>query len=459
MTVAILGLGSSGDAAARLALVQGDHPYVSDLRTDAATAARAAHLQELGADVELGAHDVDRIAAADVVVVSPGIPPHAPVLVELRRRGCRWVSEPDYAARFYGAPLIGVTGTNGKTTTTLLIAHLLREAGVPVGVGGNVGGGLAPAASALALLEPAPAWFVVEVSSFQLADTATFAPDIGVVTNLAPDHLDRYASVAEYWADKAHLFDRADADSRWVLADQPEVIALPGERPGRRYLFSTTRTEGVHAFLRDGVLTLRVDDGAGDGSDDGDEESLVAIEALPLLGLHNVANALAAALAVRLAGVPAARIAAGLMTASALPHRMEPVGERDGVVWVNDSKATNVAATVSAVVSAGAPLVLLLGGFDKGESLDPLVASLPGPVRAAVCFGAAGPRFAARLREVQGLALHEADDLAGAVALARTLAQAGDWILLSPASSSFDEFDNYEARGRRFAALAVEEAA
>lgn len=452
MTVAILGLGSSGDAAARLALAQGDEVHVSDLRTDASTAARGAQLQELGADVELGTHDLERIGAADLVVVSPGIPPHAPVLVELRARGREWVSEADFASRFYRAPLIGVTGTNGKTTTTLLIGHLLMAADVPVGVGGNVGGGLAPAASMLALLDPPPAWFVVEMSSFQLADTRSFAPDIGVVTNLAPDHLDRYPGVEAYWADKARLFDRATPESRWVLSDQDEVQALPGDRAGRRYTFSVTRTHDAHAFVRDGVLTLRLDP-------EGGEEPLLAIPELPLLGMHNVSNALAAALAVRLTGVSAERIADGLRTASALPHRMEPVAEHDGVVWVNDSKATNVAATVSAVVSAAAPLVLLLGGFDKGESLNALAEVLPGPVRAAVCFGAAGPRFAARLREVPGLTVLDAAGLADAVQRARDVAQPGDWVVLSPASSSFDEFENYEMRGRRFAALAMEVAA
>ncbi len=450
MTVAILGLGSSGDAAARLALAQGDTAYVSDLRTDAATAARGAHLEELGADVELGTHDLTRILAADLVVVSPGIPPHAPVLAALAERGRRWVSEPDYAARFYRGPLIAVTGTNGKTTTTLLLAHLLREGGVRAAVGGNVGGGLAPAASTLALLDPPPAWYVLEVSSFQLAATEQLAPAIGVVTNLAPDHLDRYESVADYWADKAHLFDRADERSRWVLADQPEVEALAAGRPGRRYRVSLTRTGGVAAYLSGDQLTLRIDDGP--------EEPLLSIAELPLLGRHNVANALAAALTARLVGVPAEAIARGLRTATPLPHRMEPVAERHGVVWVNDSKATNVASTVSAVTSAGAPLILLLGGFDKGESLDPLAALLPATVRRVICFGAVGPRFAARLREVEGLAVEEAADLAGAVARARALAEAGVWVLLSPATSSFDEFENYEARGRRFTALAREAA-
>ncbi len=443
--VAILGLGSSGEAAARLALAQGRTVHVSDLRTDAPTAARGAELRILGADVELGRHDLDRIAGARLVVVSPGIPPEAPVLAGLRARGRRWVSEPEFASRFYRAPLIAVTGTNGKTTTTLLIAHLLREAGVPVAVGGNVGGGLAPAASDLALLEPPPAWFVLEVSSFQLADVDRFAPDIGVVTNLAPDHLDRYPSVVAYFADKARLFDNATPAHRWVLGDQPEVQALPGDRPGRRYTFSTGQTEGVHAFVDDGVLTLRVDEVA---------EPLLDREALPLLGRHNVANALAAALTARLAGVTPESIARGLATARALPHRLEPVVERDGVLWVNDSKATNVAATVSAVLSLERPIVLLLGGKDKGESLDALASVLPGPVRAVVCYGAVGPRFASRLDAVDGLGVVRVANFGDAVEAAGELARPGDLLLLSPASSSFDEFENYEARGRRFAALA-----
>ncbi len=449
--VAILGLGSSGEAAARLALAQGRTAYVSDLRTDASTAARGAELRQLGADVELGAHDLDRITDAQVIVASPGIPPDAPVLQSLRERGRRWVSEPEFAARFYRAPLIAVTGTNGKTTTTLLIAHLMREGALEVGVGGNVGGGLAPAASTLALRDPPPAWFVLEVSSFQLADIEQFSPDIGVLTNLAPDHLDRYADLAAYYGDKARLFANATPDCRWVLGDQPEVQALPGDHPGVRYTFSMARTEGVHAFVREGVLTLRVD---------GVEEPLLAREELPLMGGHNVANALAAALTARLAGVAPAAIARGLSTARALPHRMEPVGERDGVTWVNDSKATNVAATVSALTSLVRPVVVLLGGKDKGEDVSPLGAALQGSARAAVCYGAAGPRIADAIepRVAVGL-VHRAATFVEAVRRGATLARPGDLLLLSPACSSFDEFENYEARGRRFAALARGEAA
>lgn len=179
--VAVIGLGASGVAAARLALEQQGEVYVSDLDTDAQAAARGANLRELGADVQVGGHDLERVASADLVVASPGIPPDAPVLRALADRGKRWISEPELAVRFYRGSLIGITGTNGKTTTSMLTAHLLETAGHRVALGGNVGGGMAPAAAELALLEPAPEWYVLELSSFQLAGIETLRPDIGVV--------------------------------------------------------------------------------------------------------------------------------------------------------------------------------------------------------------------------------------------------------------------------------------
>jgi UDP-N-acetylmuramoylalanine--D-glutamate ligase len=455
-TVAILGLGASGVAAARLALSRGDDVHVSDLETDAATRARGADLRALGADVELGSHDVARIAGSDLVVVSPGIPPHAPVLRELRARGVRWISEPELAARVFDGALIAVTGTNGKTTTALLIHHLLEAAGIDAAVGGNVGGGHAPAAAALAVERLDAAWWVLELSSYQLADIDTLTPDIGVLTNLAPDHLDRYESVGEYWGDKARLFDNASSDSVWVLnGDQPEVEALAGDAPGRRYRFSVARTPRSAAWIDDGSLVLDVGDGA---------EGLVPTDEIPLLGRHNHVNALCAALTARLAGAPVDAIREGLRTAEPLRHRLEAVGEFGGVLWVNDSKATNVASAVSAVESLDRPLVLLLGGTDKGESMDPLADTLERDrprIRAVVTYGAAGPRIANDLdAHAAGLPLHRVDGgLDAAVALARTLARPGDAIVLAPAASSFDEFDNYAARGDRFAALARAEAA
>ena len=455
-TVAILGLGASGVAAARLALSRGDDVHVSDLETDAQARARGADLRALGADVELGSHDVARIAGADLVVVSPGIPPHAPVLRELRARGVRWISEPELAARVFDGALIAVTGTNGKTTTALLIHHLLHTAGIEVAVGGNVGGGHAPAAAELAIDRADAAWWVLELSSYQLADIDTLTPDIGVLTNLAPDHLDRYDSVEAYWADKARMFDNASGESVWVLnGDQPEVEALAAGAPGTRYRFTAEPTAGSAAWMEDGHLMLDVGHGP---------ERLVPTAEIPLLGRHNHVNALCAALAARLAGASPDSIREGLRTAQPLRHRLEAVGEFDGILWVNDSKATNVASAVSAVESLDRPLVLLLGGTDKGESMDPLAATLDRArprLRAVVTYGAAGPRIA---RDVDAraadLPLHRVDGgLDDAVSLARTLARPGDAIVLAPAASSFDEFENYAARGDRFAALARAEAA
>jgi UDP-N-acetylmuramoylalanine--D-glutamate ligase len=450
-TVAILGLGASGVAAARLALSRGENVYVSDLQTHAQARALGADLRALGADVDLGSHDVARIAGADTVVVSPGIPPHAPVLRELAGRGVRWISEPEFAARFLDGALIAVTGTNGKTTTALLIHHLLESASVDAAVGGNVGGGFAPAAAEMAIERPSAAWYVLELSSYQLADIDRLAPAIGVLTNLAPDHLDRYESVEAYWADKARLFDNASEGSVWVLnGDQPEVEALAGNAPGRRYRFTAEPAAGSAAWVEGGRMVLEID---------GVREELVAVSDLPLLGRNNAVNALCAALVARLAGAEIEGIRAGLRTARPLPHRLEAVAETGGVLWVNDSKATNVASAVSAVESLARPLVLLLGGKDKGEMLAPLAAALIADrtrLRAAVTFGAAGPRIADALADADAaLPLHRVEGgLEVAVALARTLARPGDAILLAPACSSFDEFENYEARGRRFAELA-----
>jgi UDP-N-acetylmuramoylalanine--D-glutamate ligase len=464
--VSILGLGASGEAAARLALHKGGDVHVSDSRAEPAAAARGAQLQELGAHVELGEHDLDRILGSDLVVVSPGIPPHSPVLRRLRDGGVRWISEPELAFRFFRSPLIAVTGTNGKTTTAVLTAHLLRSAGMDVGLGGNIGGGLGPAASVLALREPSPDWLVVEMSSFQLADIDTFRPDIGVVTNLAPDHLDRYDSVEAYYGDKANLFRNSGPDSRWVLdGDDPVVDGLAGEAEGERFYVTSGGEAGVGANL-DATRSAGRLGGAMAGSvltmdlGDGPVE-LVDADDLPLVGAHNQKNALFAAVVAGLAGAPVDSLRAGLRTATSVPHRLELVAVRDGVSWVNDSKATNVAATVSALASLPGPVVLLLGGKDKQEDLAPLAAAVAagageGRIRGVVAFGEAGPRLARALTDTGARVALRSGEFDGVVVFGAGLAQPGDTLLLSPACSSFDQFDNYQARGERFSALAGE---
>jgi UDP-N-acetylmuramoylalanine--D-glutamate ligase len=445
-SISILGLGASGVAAARLALANGGEVYVSDSRIEPSASAGGAELRSLGARVETGGHDLDRLVGADTVVVSPGIPPNAPVLQALRAAGRRWVSEPEFAFRFLHAPLIAVTGTNGKTTTAAMTAHLLQNSGFGVGLGGNIGADFGPPASGLALMDPVPDWFVVEVSSFQLADIEEFSPAIGVVTNLAPDHLDRYPTLDAYYGDKARLFETATSKSTWVLnGDAPEVEALAGEASGRRVWFGYQDGPGFNAFLKNGELVLK--------DSEGREEALLPAHDLPTLGRHNTLNALAASLTASLAGAAPESMAQALRSFSPLPHRLEMVGSEGGLRWVNDSKATNVAATVGALNSLEGPLVVLLGGKDKGEELAPLRHALHSGVRAAVVFGEARDRMASVLQGAVPLSVVEGS-FEDAVDQARDLAERGDDLLLSPASSSFDMFENYVARGLRFSALA-----
>ena len=284
-TISILGLGASGAAAARLALFKGGKVYVSDRQVEPSAAAGAAELRNLGARVDFGGHDLERLAQSDTVVVSPGIPPDAPVLQALRAAGRRWISEPEFAFRFLEGPLIAVTGTNGKTTTAAMTAHLLQGSGVQVGLGGNIGADLGPPASGLALMSPTPDWFVVEVSSFQLADIQEFSPTIGVLTNLAPDHLDRYGSLGDYYADKKKLFLNARPESAWILnGDSDEVEELAGEAAGDRFRFSIRNpgakpeTVSAHAFLAGEELALRLP---------GEElETLLPRKDLPLSLIH-----------------------------------------------------------------------------------------------------------------------------------------------------------------------------
>lgn len=524
MTVAVIGLGASGEAAARLALAKGAEVHVTDANANPAVAARGDVLRRLGADVLLGAHDPERLAAADTVVASPGIPPSAPVLRALRSRGVDWVSEPEFASRFLTSPLIVVTGTNGKTTTASLCAHLLREAGVDAALGGNVGGGLAPPASELAVREPAPERVVLELSSFQLAGVRELSPAVGVMTNLGVDHLDRYGSVAEYHRDKRRLFEAGGEDATWVLnGDDPAVERMAAAFPGARLRFSLEGRPAPGAWVEDGDLMMDVgalttspeaptDGGArrsrGATAEQPGPVRIGRAAALRLPGRHNVANALAAALAAAAAGADPSGFEDALAAFAPLPHRMEPVGTVDGVLWINDSKATNVAACASALRGLAGPLVLLLGGSEKGEEFGALVATMEGKVRGVVAYGDAGPRAAAELRAAVGLqaaaelgaaaelratvadrgrgadcALPSARasaavrpavadrgrgadrapvvaEVAGgfqdAVARGRSLARPGDALLLSPACPSFDMFRDYRERGRAFRSLAAD---
>lgn len=456
--IAIVGLGASGRAAARLALRHGGEVRVSDDGDTPALRAYARELESMGARVRLGGHDMARIEASRLVVASPGIPPGAPVLSSLAAAGKGWVSEPEFAFRFFRSSLIAVTGTNGKTTTSALAARMLEAAGVSVGLGGNIGGGLGPPASELALRDPAPEWLVVEMSSYQLGAVSRFRPDIGVVTNLAPDHLDRYAGRAAYYADKARLFANARADSRWVLGSGvPAALPLDDEVPGARYLFDAEESAGQRSGGQDGELAAYSRDGWLMFASDGGEERVMPVADVALAGRAGLANTMAAGLAARLAGAGTEAIGRAARDFRPLPHRLERVVERDGVLWVNDSKATNVAAAAGAVRSFDRPIVLLAGGQDKGEDLAPFADAMRGRVRRVIVYGDARFRLEEALAGAASLVRVDTD-FDAAVRAAERWARPGDILLLSPACASFDQFADYEARGHRFAALARGEA-
>lgn len=447
--IGVLGLARSGLAAARLALARGARVYASDAGDTPMLREAAERVRAAGGDAQVGGHDVAKLAACHRIVLSPGIPRTVPVLREPALARVHVEAEVEFAWPFLGAPVVAITGTNGKTTVTALIAHLLSAAGMDAPAGGNIGTAL----SELALRETPPDVAVVEVSSFQLADVHSFAPRVGVLTNLAPDHLDRYESLEAYYGDKARLFMNATEDSLWVLnGEDTTARELIGDAPGRRFHFRAASSLGWDekgGFVSpDGVLTLRMDRG-------GKNEPLLGADELRILGPHNVANALAAALAARLVGADNEAIAAGLRTFEAPAHRLQPVAERGGVLWINDSKATNIASTRVAVRSTARPLVLLLGGRHKGEPYTELLPDLAGrEVRAVIAYGEAG-----EIVERDLGASVPVERVTGGfdevVRRAGELARPGDVVLLSPACSSFDQFANYEERGRRFAELAL----
>jgi UDP-N-acetylmuramoylalanine--D-glutamate ligase len=446
-TIGVLGLARSGLAAARLALGRGAKVYASDAGSSDASNAAAEQVRAMGGDAETGGHDLGKLAACGRIVLSPGIPPTAQVLKEEAIRGVPVVPEIEFAYEQLDSPVIAITGTNGKTTVTALIEHLLRADGIDGVAGGNIGTAL----SELALREPQPAWAVVECSSFQLAGIDRFTPAIGILTNLAPDHLDWYDDVERYYADKARLFTNASAGSRWILnAEDERARTLIGGAPGTRLYFrvesAPASDDELGGWVDGGSLVIRTEPGR--------TERLADAADLKILGPHNVANALAASLAARLAGASVDGIAAGLRTFEAPAHRLEPVTERDGVLWINDSKATNIASTRVAVRGMTRPTVLLLGGKHKGEPYTELLPDLDG-VRAILAYGEAAPVIVA---DLEGKAPVERVDgcFDDVVDRARQVARPGDAVLLSPACSSFDMFRNYEERGRRFAQLARE---
>jgi UDP-N-acetylmuramoylalanine--D-glutamate ligase len=385
-----------------------------------------------GHDSKLGSDGLAELEHARAIVKSPGVPAEAPVVAEARARGIPVLGEVEFAWRLIPNEFVAVTGTNGKTTTAELIGHIHREAGIPVTVAGNVGTALSTYVDALA-----PDQVVVcEVSSFQLEDTIAFAPEGAVLLNLQPDHLDRHGTFEAYRAAKLRIFANQGNDDVAVAPVGLGVEDLGG--CARRVCFGS----GVEAEMAERAGQLWWAD-----------EPLLATSELRLRGAHNRQNAMAAAAVCLARGVDADAVRDGLRTFGGVEHRLEEAGTVDGVLYVNDSKATNVDSTLVALQSfAGTPVHLILGGRGKGQDFAPLREPVADGCAGVYLIGEAAPA----LRDVLGPEARDCGDLEHALHAARAAARPGDVVLLSPACASFDQFDDFEARGRAFKALVAQ---
>jgi UDP-N-acetylmuramoylalanine--D-glutamate ligase len=425
----VVGLARSGQAAAALLHARGEHV----LAVDSAPAERLQSADlPTGVELHAGTDGVALLERVRAVVKSPGVPATAPVIAAARDRAIPVLGELELAWRCVPNEVIAVTGTNGKTTTVELLGHLHREADIPVAVVGNVG----TAYASLALAPPASATVVVcEASSFQLEDTIAFAPEAAVLLNLDSDHLDRHGSLAAYHQAKLQVFANQGNDD---VAVAPEGLGVPDLGGcARRVCFGDSPEDELS--LRAGTLWW-------------DQTPLLRTDELALRGPHNVRNAMAAAAVALARGLPIDAVRNGLKTFAGVSHRLEEVAIRDGVTYVNDSKATNVAAALVALASFEVPVHALMGGQGKAEDYAPLRDAVARHCAGVYLIGAEAPALHAVL---DGAApLHDCETLDRAVAAARAAARAGEVVLLSPACASYDQFDNFEARGEAFRELA-----
>ena len=433
--VLVVGLARTGVATSLFCAARGANVTATDARTEKAIGDVLSQLRTAGVHLELGGHREETVLQQDLIIPSPGVPADAPLLKSARAKGITIWSEIELADRFLNGRLIGITGSNGKTTTTSLIEHILRSAGISTILAGNIG---TPLISRVEETNDASVT-VVELSSFQLELIDSFRPNISVFLNLTPDHLDRHHTLDEYGAAKARIFEnQTETDSAVLNADDPATTKYAPAKP-QVFWFSRKQRVAQGAFVRENEIVFRRD---------GKEETLLKLQDIPMAGAHNVENVLAAVAATRLAGADASAIAKGVRSFSGVEHRLEFVAEIGGVRYYNDSKATNVDATLKALDSFPGRILVVLGGKDKGSDYTGLQKSLREKTILALLIGAAAEEIE---KQIAGsVAIERAGTIERAVEIASQAARPGDVVLLAPACASFDQFENYEHRGRVF---------
>ena len=435
MKIIILGGGESGVGAAVLAKKKGLEVFLSD--RGAIKEHYKQQLQAEGIDFEEGEHSEERILASDWVIKSPGIPKKAPLIQKIKEKGIRLSSEIEFAAEFTDAKIVAVTGSNGKTTTTSLIYHILKNSGLNVGLGGNIGKSFA-----MQVATENFEYYVLEISSFQLDDIQHFRPYISLLLNLSPDHLDQYNyNYEEYALAKFRIAENQENDNYFIYNKDDEMSVKLLQELNLRvkkipFSMKEKLDEGGYSVDENLVIKLR-------------EEFSMKIEDLALVGKHNVANSLAASISGKLLNISNESIRNSLMTFQAVEHRLEEVAERGGVKYINDSKATNVNATYYALESMKRPVIWIVGGVDKGNDYSEIADLVKKKVKAVICMGLDNSKIISFFQGIKEN-IYDTSSMEEAVRTAKKLAQNGDAVLLSPCCASFDLFDNYEDRGRKF---------
>jgi UDP-N-acetylmuramoylalanine--D-glutamate ligase len=435
--IVILGAGESGVGAAILALKEGWNVFVSDygsMKED-----YRSELLRRNISFEEGAHSMERILNADVVVKSPGIPDNAPVMKAILENGIRVISEIEFGGYYNTAKTICITGSNGKTTTTMLTHHILKKAGIKVGLAGNVGKSFARQVA-----ESEVEWFVLELSSFQLDDMSDFKADIAILTNITPDHLDRYEYIMQNYVNSKFRILQNQTKEDWFIYNYDDSVIM--EELSRREIkariapFSLKQPMEVGGFANEQQITININD-----------QFTMSIHDLALKGKHNTQNSLASGIASRILEIRKEVVRESLEDFVNVEHRLEFVAKVNGIEFINDSKATNVNSTWFALESMDKPTVWIVGGVDKGNDYDELIELVHDKVKAIICLGVDNKKL---LEAFSGVipTIVEARSAMEAVAYGYRLAKKDETVLLSPACASFDLFENYEDRGNQFKA-------
>src|ERR1700730_4659463 len=438
--VLVVGLGKSGVASALFLKARGARVTVSDNKSGDELRNEIPALLDHGITVETGGHGERTFREQDLIVVSPGVPVDAPMLQQARSLGEMVIGEIELAARFLRGPIVAITGSNGKTTTTTLAGEILAAGGLPTLVGGNIG------TPAISLAERAKLETVVvlEVSSFQLETIQTFRPKVAVVLNVTPDHLDRHRTFEAYVDAKARIFENQRGDDFAVLnEDDPTCVTMAARTRAQVFWFSRQKEVKQGAWVREGNILFR----DGTESQKNPQREIMLVSEIPLKGAHNLENVLAAVCAGALMGCAPEKIRQAVRDFKAVEHRLEYVATIRGVDYYNDSKATNVDATIKALESFPANIHLILGGKDKGSDYTVLNDLLRQRVKRVYTIGAAAAKIES---QIKGPEIVHAETLENAIRKANATAQSGDVVLLAPACASFDQFKNYEHRGQTF---------